>query len=590
MRPDGPTMAAPEESLRRRKTGYSHPEPESPPVPGRDPAVSPAHLHAGTFWLTRIVLLKALAFVYFVAFLVAFHQNKQLIGDRGLLPCRVLLNNFRQYFQDKTSWEVFSYMPTILWLTDWSDMNSTLDSLALLGLGISSFVLITGCANMLLMAALWGLYMSLVNVGHVWYSFGWESQLLETGFLGIFLCPLWTLSRLPQHTPTSRIVLWGFRWLIFRIMFGATQPVPNPLAYYLHHSPWWFHRFETLSTHFIELLVPFFLFLGRRACIIHGALQILFQSRLREPRPGPARPGSTSSAADHYPCRVTGHASRRRLPDASAATARAILIVSGNLSFLNWLTMVPSLACFDDATLGFLFPSGPGSLKDRVLQMQREIRGARPKPRFGSVVRRAANVSLGILLAWLSVPVVLNLLSPIQVMNTHFNSLHIVNTYGAFGSISKERTEVILQGTASPSASAPDAVWEDYEFKCKPGDPSRRPCLISPYHYRLDWLMWFASFQTYEHNDWILHLAGKLLASDAEALSLLAHNPFASRPPPRWVRGEHYRYKFSRPGGRHATEGKWWVRKRIGAYFPPLSLEELRPYFRDRGWPLPQPL
>ncbi|NP_001338947.1 lipase maturation factor 1 isoform 3 [Homo sapiens] len=396
---------------------------------------------------------------------------------------------------------------------------------------------------------------------------GWESQLLETGFLGIFLCPLWTLSRLPQHTPTSRIVLWGFRWLIFRIMLGAglikirgdrcwrdltcmdfhyeTQPMPNPVAYYLHHSPWWFHRFETLSNHFIELLVPFFLFLGRRACIIHGVLQILFQ---------------------------------------------AVLIVSGNLSFLNWLTMVPSLACFDDATLGFLFPSGPGSLKDRVLQMQRDIRGARPEPRFGSVVRRAANVSLGVLLAWLSVPVVLNLLSSRQVMNTHFNSLHIVNTYGAFGSITKERAEVILQGTASSNASAPDAMWEDYEFKCKPGDPSRRPCLISPYHYRLDWLMWFAAFQTYEHNDWIIHLAGKLLASDAEALSLLAHNPFAGRPPPRWVRGEHYRYKFSRPGGRHAAEGKWWVRKRIGAYFPPLSLEELRPYFRDRGWPLPGPL
>lgn len=62
-------------------------------------------------------------------------------------------------------------------------------------------------------------------------------------------------------------------------------------------------------------------------------------------------------------------------------------------------------------------------------------------------------------------------------------------------SITKERTEVILQGTASPNASAPDAVWEDYEFKCKPGDPWRRPCLISPYHYRLDWLMWFAAFQ-----------------------------------------------------------------------------------------------
>ena len=62
-------------------------------------------------------------------------------------------------------------------------------------------------------------------------------------------------------------------------------------------------------------------------------------------------------------------------------------------------------------------------------------------------------------------------------------------------SITKERTEVILQGTASPNASAPDAKWEDYEFKCKPGDLRRRPCLISPYHHRLDWLMWFAAFQ-----------------------------------------------------------------------------------------------
>ncbi|XP_054098361.1 lipase maturation factor 1 isoform X2 [Callithrix jacchus] len=511
MRSDGPAMAAPEESLRKRKTGRSDPEPESPPAPGRDTAGSPAHLHAGTFWLTRIVLLKALAFVYFVAFLVAFHQNKQLIGDRGLLPCRAYLRSVQQYFQGRLGWEALSYAPTILWLMDWSDMNSNLDLLALLGLGVSSFVLITGCANMLLMAALWGLYMSLVNVGQIWYSFGWESQLLETGFLGIFLCPLWTLSRLPRHTPTSRIVLWGFRWLIFRIMLGA------------------------------------------------GLIKIRGDRCWRD----------LTCMDFHY---------------------EAVLIVSGNLSFLNWLTMVPSLACFDDAALGFLFPSSPGSLKDRVLRMQRETRGTQPEPRFGSVVRRAANVSLGVLLAWLSVPVVLNLLSSRQVMNTSFNPLRIVNTYGAFGSITKERTEVVLQGTASPNASAPDAVWEDYEFKCKPGDPSRRPCLISPYHYRLDWLMWFAAFQTYEHNEWILRLAGKLLAGDTEALSLLAHSPFEGRPPPRWVRGEHYRYKFSRPGGSHASQGKWWVRKRIGVYFPPLSLEELRAYFRDRGEPLPEPL
>ncbi|XP_052614715.1 lipase maturation factor 1 isoform X3 [Peromyscus californicus insignis] len=340
---------------------------------------------------------------------------------------------------------------------------------------------------------------------------GWESQLLETGFLGIFLCPLWTLSRLPKHTPTSRIVLWGFRWLIFRIMLGAG-------LIKIRGDKCW-----------LDLTCMDF----------------------------------------HY---------------------EVILIISGNLSFLNWLTIVPSLACFDDAALGFLFPSGPRGLKNQVLEMQREdAQGVQPKPRYGCMVRRVVNISLGILVAWLSVPVVINLLSSRQVMNTSFNPLRIVNTYGAFGSITKERTEVILQGTASPNASAPDAVWEDYEFKCKPGNPWRRPCLISPYHYRLDWLMWFAAFQTYEQNEWIIHLAGKLLAGDAEALSLLALNPFEGRAPPRWIRGEHHRYRFSLPSGKHAAQGKWWIRKRIGPYFPPLRLEDLKDYFRTREWPLPKP-
>ncbi|XP_070635482.1 lipase maturation factor 1 isoform X2 [Bos indicus] len=281
-----------------------------------------------------------------------------------------------------------------------------------------------------------------------------------------------------------------------------------------------------------------------------------------------------------------------RLPSSKAlgASVQVVLIISGNLSFLNWLTIVPSLACFDDATLGALFPSGPGRLKDQVLKIQEEeTRGASAPRTRGSVARGTVNLALGILVAWLSIPVVLNLLSPRQVMNSSFNPLRIVNTYGAFGSITRERTEVILQGTASANASAPDSAWEDYEFKCKPGDPRRRPCLISPYHHRLDWLMWFAAFQTYEHNEWIIHLAGKLLANDAQALSLLARNPFEGRDPPRWVRGEHYRYKFSRPGGRHAAEGKWWIRRRLGPYFPPLSRQDLRGYFTSRQWPYPEP-
>ncbi|RXN31295.1 lipase maturation factor 1 [Labeo rohita] len=312
----------------------------------------------------------------------------------------------------------------------------------------------------------------------------------------------------------------------------GTQPVPNPISYYLHRSPWWFHRFETLSNHFIELIVPFFTFMGRRMCMV-------------------------------------------------------VLIISGNLSFLNWLTIVPSLACFDDAALVFLFRRS-GRVRQTLLQIQtEEASGLKPPPSKGMLIRRVLNVSVGILIAYLSVPVVLNLLSSRQVMNTSFDPLRIVNTYGAFGSVTKERTEVVFQGTLSVNHTGEDVVWEEYEFLCKPGALDRRPCLISPYHYRLDWLMWFAAFQTYEQSEWVIHIAGRLLANDSTILSLMGHNPFQDREKPRWIRGEHFRYKFTRPGGTGAAQGKWWVRKRIGPYFPPVNLDTLRSYFQSRNWPLP---
>uniref|UniRef100_A0A1A8CTH1 Lipase maturation factor n=1 Tax=Nothobranchius kadleci TaxID=1051664 RepID=A0A1A8CTH1_NOTKA len=317
-------------------------------------------LHPGTFWLTRVVLLRSVAFIYIVAFSVAYNQNKQLIGDNGLMPCKNYLNSVKRYVGGKIGLEALAYTPSILWFLDWSSMDANLDGMALVGMALSGFVLVTGMANMVIMVTLWVLYHSLVNVGQLWYSFGWESQLLETGFLAIFLCPVWTLSQVPRSCPPSLICIWTFRWLIVRIMLGAglikirgdkcwrdltcmdyhyeTQPVPNPVSYYMHRFPWWFHRFETLSNHFIELIAPFFTFLGRRMCMVNGAIQILFQ---------------------------------------------VVLIISGNLSFLNWLTIVPSLACFDDASLGFLFSRGSGA-QQSVLELQKEKSAGRtPKPTKG---------------------------------------------------------------------------------------------------------------------------------------------------------------------------------------------------------------
>uniref|UniRef100_A0A672M6I8 Lipase maturation factor n=1 Tax=Sinocyclocheilus grahami TaxID=75366 RepID=A0A672M6I8_SINGR len=305
-----------------------------------------------------------------------------------------------------------------------------------------------------------------------------------------------------------------------------TQPVPNPMSYYMHHSPWWFHRFETLSNHFIELVVPFFTFMGRRMCMLNGVLQILFQ---------------------------------------------VVLVISGNLSFLNWLTIVPSLACFDDAALVFLFRRS-GRARQTLLQIQtEEASGLKPPSSKGMLIRRVLNASLGILIAYLSVPVVMNLLSSRQMMNTSFDPLRIVNTYGAFGSVTKERTEVVFQGTLSVNHTGEEVIWEEYEFLCKPGALDRRPCLISPYHYRLDWLMWFAAFQVKQGEE-TLCIFQKMVP-----IALFAEKQYR----------EHFRYKFTRPGSSSAAQGKWWVRKRIGPFFPPVNLDSLRSYFQSRSWPLP---
>ncbi|XP_064630133.1 lipase maturation factor 1-like [Lineus longissimus] len=525
-------------------------------------------LESGSFWLTRIVFLRAIGFIYFVAFLVALHQNKQLIGEDGLLPAKDFLDKIKKHSKEDMR-EMLTHIPSVIWFLDYeNNLNYILDGLAYLGMVISGFVVLGGCANIIMMLLLWVVYHSLVNVGQRWYGFGWESQLLETGFLAAFFCPLLTVKKLPRRTPTPFVNIWGFRWLIFRIMIGAglikirgdkcwrdltcmnyhyeTQPVPNPIAYYMHQEPEVMHKIETSVNHFVELVAPVLILIPfRPLCIAGGLIQILFQ---------------------------------------------VLLIISGNLSFLNWLTILPSLCCLDDKFFGFFFSDRPGGIKQQVQEIQREEReGNMPRKSLGQIMRFLFNLSLAVLIAYLSIPVVQNLLSKRQAMNTSFDPLRLVNTYGAFGSVTKERTEVIIQGTYSNNPYDEDVnAWKEYEFKCKPGNVTRRPCLISPYHYRLDWLMWFAAFQNYQYNNWLVHLAAKLLVNDPGATSLLENNPFEGKKPPKFIRVEHYRYTYTKLGSNDAKRGRWWKRKHIGNYLPPISIPEIKDYLRQMGWPIPR--
>ena len=156
-----------------------------------------------------------LGFVYAVAFLAAATQILPLIGSHGLLP----VDSFLARVENASGFArppVLSDCRRLFWF---AHSDAVLQRAAWAGF-VLSCVVVAGYANAIVMAALWALYMSFVHVGQDWYGYGWEIQLLETGFLAIFLCPLLDGRPFPKREPPL-VMIWLFRWLIFRIMFGA---------------------------------------------------------------------------------------------------------------------------------------------------------------------------------------------------------------------------------------------------------------------------------------------------------------------------------------------------------------------------------
>ena len=478
------------------------------------------------FWLTRAALQRGLALILLIAFLNAANQFKPLLGERGLLP----VPQFVKQITFRESPSLFFFFPNDAAFSAAAWLGVLLSCLALIGVSGQFGVWL----SMLVWAALWVLYISFVNVGQTFYAFGWESILLEACFYAIFLGSRAT------NTPTA--VIWLFRWLLFRIMFGAgliklrgdpcwrhltcldyhyeTQPMPNPLSWYLHWAPEWTHRGGVLFNHFAELIVPFGYFMPQPISTIAGVITILFQGTI---------------------------------------------FLSGNLSWLNALTMILAFSTFDDRFLGFIF------------------RFHRPEAHSPPVGLKIAVAGLAILVAILSVRPVRNMLSPNQVMNTVYNRFHLVGTYGAFGSITRPRYEVIVEGT-DEAALTPSTKWREYEFKGKPGALARMPPQIAPYHSRLDWLMWFVAMSSYQDHPWFVHFIGKLLEGDRPTLGLLQTNPFPDQPP-RFVRASLYEYHFTSPAERSAN-GLWWKREPAGPYFPPVSLQTgpFRDLLEREGW------
>jgi len=484
-----------------------------------------ASVHSAMNWfaapeaeVARWILQRGTALVYLLAFVSTARQFPALLGERGLLPAPRLLE--RSSRLGPTLFSRVRYTDRRLLAVCWA--GGVIAALLLLGLPQLGPDWLPAVAFL----AVWLLYLSIVHIGQTFYGFGWETLLLETGFLVGFLGS--------AASPPPRLILIALLWLAFRLELGAgliklrgdeawrdlsaldyhheTQPMPNPLSRTAHLMPRWWHRVEVVGNHVSQLVAPFLLFLPQPIASVAGIVMILTQGWL---------------------------------------------LLTGNFAWLNALTVVIGCAALGDGVVHALLPAVPADL------------GAAadlPLPWF------VVTTAVALLILVLSWRPALNLLSRDQLMNASFNRWRLVNAYGAFGSVTRHRDEVVIEGTEAERPT--EADWHEYGFHGKPGDPQRRPRQWAPYHLRLDWLLWFVPLGA-AHEPWFAELLARLLVADPLILRLLRDDPFAGRPP-RWIRVRMFRYRFARRD-EHRASGAIWVRHELYELVSPVSAADLRP-------------
>ena len=474
--------------------------------------------YARATWL----FLRLLGLVYLIAFSSLGIQIRGLIGHDGILPADQIMASAHALTGLKRFW----LLPTLAWA---GTSDGFLQALCIAG-GAMASLLVAGLLPSVVLPLLWLTYLSLSIVCRDFLGFQWDTLLLETGFLAIFLAPLTRRERLRHLIDPPRVAVWLMLWLLFRLMVGSgavkltsgdpawrnltalafhfeTQPIPTPVAWYAHRFPLWVLKASTIVMFAIEICVPVLIVAPRRL---------------------------------------------RALAFVPLAGFQALIALTGNYAFFNLLTAALCLFLLDDTALGSW-----GAI--------RTGRAATGRARRALVVAVAVTTvpvsvfaftgALGIGLPGAA------LIDPLANVIAPFRS---VNAYGLFAVMTTTRPEIILEG------SEDGTTWVEYEFKHKAGDAHRRPPWVAPHQPRLDWQMWFAALGRFDDNEWFQRLCVRLLEADGEVLRLLERDPFQGRRP-RFIRAMLYRYRFS-DAETGKRDGVWWTHERLREYSPILSL------------------
>ena len=479
---------------------------------------------------TASLFLRALAVVYALAFASLAVQVHGLVGPEGILPIAPWLSAIEANLGRAAYWKA----PTVFWFGE-GDFALSLVSWG--GVAVSA-VAALGRLPRTTFTVLWLFYLSLYTVGRVFLGFQWDILLLEVGFAAILL----TFCSAPiSTTPLYAVAPWALlRWILFKLMLMSglvklasgdnswwdltalsfhfeTQPLPAWTSWYAHHLPDALLKASVAVMHFIELVLPFFIFGPRKARFVAGFGFLLLQWGI---------------------------------------------MATGNYGFFNLLTCVLCIPLFDDRFFG------------RAVQDARSVDESRGvTPRF--LVAPAAVAGLcAVLLVFGAGHFAARFYSydvlpwPLRMAMSETRQFHLTSGYGLFASMTKRRPEIKIEG------SLDGREWKTYEFKWKPGDPTARPRFVQPHQPRLDWQMWFAALGNYRRNPWLLEFMRRLAAGSEPVLDLMAYNPFDGAPP-NYVRARIAEYRFSdgSPNAEdsHNSKAAWWTHGEYELYAPIIS-------------------
>ena len=488
-------------------------------------------LETPTWFLTRRVFLFLLSLIYLVAFLSLWTQIEGLVGQRGILPVESYLKDAHWGSDRFWNW------PTLFWL---HAGDGFLQAICLLGVGASLCVMANRAVGLALLL-MWGFYLSLFNVAQPFLGFQWDTLLLETGFLALFLVPWRRNKGTTGEPPPSPLVLFLFRFLLFRVVFTSglvkiisqdptwndftalyyhyeTQPLPTWIGWYAHQLPHGFQEFSVACVFIIQLGVVFLIFGPRRIRYIGCAVLVFHE---------------------------------------------VLIFLTGNYCFFNLLTLALCLLLLDDAVFSRWLP-GKGNWKFSG-QKKTELVSVW-KRRFFTGIRVGV---LGICIMLYAVPLLVtsgNYPSIFVAIANAIRPLHLFNSYGLFAVMTTSRPEIIILGSDDREN------WFPYEFKWKPGIVTNKPEFVAPHQPRLDWQMWFAALSNYERNPWLIQFMIRLLQGSRPVIELLGSNPFPDSPP-KYLQALVYDYRFSDAESRN-REGSWWTRKLLRPYTPILQLPD----------------